>query len=79
MAAAVTGTFCDTNTNLDGRLRGMGTSSVEESDSESVAKWKNLLAVTNAAGLAGMVAPGSVFVIAPTVLRAVAGCVVSSV
>ena len=29
MAATVTGTFCDINTNLDGRLHGMGTSSVD--------------------------------------------------
>ena len=81
MATAVTGTFCDTNNSLCGRLRGLGTSSVEESNSESVAKWKNLLAATNAARLAGMVAPHSVFAITPAVLRAtgVAGCVVSSV
>ena len=38
MAAVVTKTFCDTTTNLGGRLRGMGTSSVEESNSDSVGR-----------------------------------------
>ena len=38
MAAIVTKTFCDTNTNLGGCLRGMGTSSVEESNSDSVGR-----------------------------------------